>query len=179
MGYIQNYIAEFDAMQFIKGVMNMLLELDSHDKEILDILQNEPQISNVELSKKIGLSPSACLSRTKRLNELGVIKQHATILDGKKVGWEVTAFTFVNLSPHNRDTSNAFLAKVRENPQIQECYNITGSWDYLLKIVSNDIASCRDFLIDTLLAFPGINKIETSIVLSTDKQSFYLPIDRE
>jgi Lrp/AsnC family transcriptional regulator, leucine-responsive regulatory protein len=157
----------------------MQIEFDSFDREILNTMQNDPQISNVELSKKIGLSPSACLTRTKRLKELEVIKQVATILDGKKIGWEAVAFTFVNLSPHNRDTSNAFLAKIRETSQIQECYNITGSWDYLLKIVSQDIAACRDFLIDTLLAFPGVNRIETSIVLSTDKQSFTYPLMKE
>lgn len=157
----------------------MVLDLDSCDKIIIDCLQNDPLISNLDLSKKAGLSPSACLSRTKRLKELGVIKQFAAIIDGKKVGWEVIAFTYVNLSPHNRETSNAFLARVKETRPIQECYNITGSWDYLLKIVSPDIASCRDFLIDTLLTFPGVNKIETSIVLSTDKQSFDLPVNEE
>jgi Lrp/AsnC family transcriptional regulator, leucine-responsive regulatory protein len=163
----------------LKEFIMMVLEFDSCDKEIIDSLQIDPLISNIELSKKAGLSPSACLSRTKRLKELGVIKQFATIIDGKKAGWEVVAFTYVNLSPHNRDTSNAFLAKIKETHQIQECYNITGSWDYLLKIASHDIASCRDFLIDTLLTFPGVNKIETSIVLSTDKQSFYLPVAKE
>ena len=156
----------------------MSLDLDSCDKEIINCLQSDALISNIELSKKIGLSPSACLGRTKRLKELGVIKQYAAIIDEKKVGLEVIAFTYVNLSPHNRNTSNAFLSKVKETNQILECYNITGNWDYLLKIVFHDIASCRDFLIDSLLEFPGINKIETSIVLSTDKQSFYLPLDQ-
>lgn len=155
----------------------MPLEFDSVDKEIINILQGNSAISNLDLSKKIGLSPSACLSRTKRLEELGVIKQYATIVDGKKVGLEIMAFTFVNLSPHNRKTGNAFLAKVKETPQILECYNITGNWDYLLKIVAHDIASYRDFVIDSLLAFPGINKIETTIVLSTNKQSFQLPVE--
>lgn len=155
----------------------MLMEFDLSDKEIIRTLQKDALISNKDLSEKIGLSPSACLGRTKRLKELGVIKQYATIIDEKKVGLEVIAFTYVNLSPHNRNTSNAFLLKVKENHQILECYNITGNWDYLLKIVSQDIASCRDFLIDSLLEFPGVNKIETSIVLSTDKQSFCLPID--
>ncbi|MCX8129552.1 MAG: Lrp/AsnC family transcriptional regulator [Clostridia bacterium] len=155
----------------------MPMEFDSCDKDIIKILQSDPLITNIDLSKKIGLSPSACLSRTKRLRELGVIKQYAVILDEKRVGLEVMAFTYVNLSPHNRNTSNAFLKKVKETPQILECYNITGSWDYLLKIISPDIASCRDFLIDTLLTFPGVNKIETSMVLSTDKQSFDLPMD--
>lgn len=156
----------------------MTLDFDSYDKEIIDILQSDASISNIELSKKIGLSPSACLSRTKRLKELGIIKQYATIIDEKKVGLEIVAFTFVNLSPHNRNTANAFLTKVKGTPQILECYNITGNWDYLLKIVSHDIATYRDFLIDSLLEFPGVNKVETNIVLGTDKQSFYLPIDR-
>jgi Lrp/AsnC family leucine-responsive transcriptional regulator len=152
-------------------------EFDSYDKEIINILQSNASTSNIDLSKKIGLSPSACLGRTKRLEELGVIKQYAAVIDEKKIGLEIVSFTFVNLSPHNRKTGNAFLAKVRETPRILECYNITGNWDYLLKIVSHDIASYRDFAIDSLLAFPGINKIESTIVLSTDKQSFSLPVD--
>jgi Lrp/AsnC family leucine-responsive transcriptional regulator len=155
----------------------MPLDLDNYDKEIIDILQSNASISNIDLSKKIGLSPSACLGRTKRLEDLGVIKQYAAVIDAKTIGLEIVAFTFVNLSPHNRKTGNAFLAKVRGTPQILECYNITGNWDYLLKIVSHDIASYRDFVIDSLLAFPGINKIESAIVMSTDKQSFHLPVD--
>lgn len=154
----------------------MVLDFDNYDKEIINILQSDSSISNIELSKKIGLSPSACLGRTKRLKELGIIKQYATIIDEKKVGLEIVAFTFVNLSPHNRNTANSFLSKVKETPQILECYNITGNWDYLLKIVSHNIATYRDFVIDSLLEFPGINKVETNIVLCTDKQSFYLPI---
>ena len=156
----------------------MVLDFDNYDKEIINILQNDSSISNIELSKKIGLSPSTCLGRTKSLKELGIIKQYAAIIDEKKVGLEIVAFTFVNLSPHNRNTANAFLSKVKETPQILECYNITGNWDYLLKIVSHNIATYRDFVIDSLLEFPGINKVETNIVLCTDKQSFYLPIDQ-
>jgi Lrp/AsnC family leucine-responsive transcriptional regulator len=156
----------------------MTLDFDSYDKEIIDIIQSDSSISNIELSKKIGLSASACLGRTKRFKELGIIKQYAAIIDEKKVGLEIVAFTYVNLSPHNRNTANTFLSKVKETPRILECYNITGNWDYLLKIISHDVASYRDFVIDSLLEFPGINKIETNIVLSTDKQSFYLPIDQ-
>lgn len=155
----------------------MHITLDEYDRQIIDIIQTDPVISNKDLAQKIGLSPSACLSRTKRLKDIGVIKKFAAIIDEKTVGFEVIAFTFLNLSPHNRDISNAFLAKIAETPQILECHNITGNWDYLIKIVSKDLPSCRDFLIDTLLSFPGVNKIETCMVLSTDKQSFCLPID--
>ncbi len=153
-------------------------DLDSLDRDIIDILQRNASISNIELSKTIGLSPSACLSRTKRLEDLGIIKQYAAIIDGKMVGIEIIAFTFVNLYPHNRKISNAFLSKVNGTPHILECYNITGNWDYLLKIAARDIAAYRDFAIDSLLTFPGVNKIETNIVLSTDKQSFHLPVEK-
>jgi Lrp/AsnC family leucine-responsive transcriptional regulator len=155
----------------------MSLDLDRYDKEILDILQKDAAISNVDLSKKIGLSTSASLSRTKRLKELGVIIQRVTILDETKVGLGMVAFTFVNLSPHNRATANEFIARVKETSQILECYNITGNWDYLLKIVSKDIASYRNFIMDSLMEFPGVNKIDTNLVLGTDKLSYYLPIE--
>ncbi|MHB1127628.1 MAG: Lrp/AsnC family transcriptional regulator [Bacillota bacterium] len=154
------------------------MDFDSVDKEIINILQDDASISNIELSKKIGLSPSACLSRTKHLKELGVIKQYVTIVNEKMIGLEIVAFTFVNLSPHNRSIANAFLSKVKETPQILECYNITGNWDYLLKIVAHDINSYRNFIMDILLEFPGVHKIDSSIVLGTDKQSFNLPLDQ-
>lgn len=156
----------------------MNLDLDNFDKAIIENLQNDSSISNIELSKIIGLSPSACLSRTKRLKALGVIKQYTAIIDEKKLGLDVTTFTFVNLSPHNRNIANSFLSKVKETPQITECYNVTGNWDYLLKIVSPDINSYRNFIIDYLIEFPGVNKVETIIVLSTDKQSFNLPVNQ-
>lgn len=156
----------------------MNLDFDNFDKAIIENLQNDSSISNIELSKMIGLSPSACLSRTKRLKDLGVIKQYTAIIDEKKIGLDVTTFTFVNLSPHNRNIANSFLSKVKETPQIMECYNVTGNWDYLLKIVSPDINSYRNFIIDYLIEFPGVNKVETIIVLSTDKRSFNLPVNQ-
>ncbi|PYG87408.1 Lrp/AsnC family transcriptional regulator [Ruminiclostridium sufflavum DSM 19573] len=155
----------------------MSVTFDELDKQLIDLLQSDSSISNKDLAEKVGLSPSACLSRTKRLKEIGAIKKFAAIVDEKMLGYEVTAFTFITLSPHNRDISNAFLSKIKDTPQILECYNISGSWDYLIKIISHDLADCRDFLIDTLLSFPGVNKIETSMVLSTDKQSFCLPFE--
>ena len=155
----------------------MYLTFDKLDKQLLDLLQEDSSISNKDLADKVGLSPSACLSRIKRLKEIGVIKKYAAIIDEKMLGYEVIAFTFITLSPHNRDITNAFLSKIKDTPQILECYNISGSWDYLIKIIAHDLADCRDFLIDTLLTFPGVNKIETSMVLSTDKQSFCIPFN--
>lgn len=153
------------------------INLDAQDKAIIHALQEDSSISNIELSKKIGLSPSACLTRTKNLKELGVIKQYTAFVDEKKIGIELIAFTMVNLSPLNREVANNFLATINEIPNVLECYTVTGSRDFLLKVVAKDIASFRDFIIDTIMAIPGVDKVETSIVMNTDKCTLTIPLD--
>jgi len=151
--------------------------LDNTDKAILRELQEDASITNIDLSKKIGLSPSACLARTKNLVETGVIKKFATIVDEKKLGMEVLAFTLVNLSPLNRETIHSFLEDVNRLPQVQECYTLTGNHDYLLKIVAKDMDSYRDFIIDSLMQNTTISSVETSMVMGIEKRTVYVPID--
>lgn len=155
----------------------MEINLDAQDKAILHALQEDASISNLDLSKKIGLSPSACLTRTKNLKELGVIKQYTAFVDEKKIGIELIAFTMVNLSPLNREIANNFLATINEIPNVLECYTVTGNRDFLLKVVAKDIASFRDFIIDTIMAIPGVDKVETNIVMNTDKCTLTIPLD--
>ena len=156
-----------------------MMTLDSHDKAILSALQKDSSISNLDLSKLIGLSPSACLARTKNLRELGVIKQFTTVIDEKKLGMETLAFILVNLSPLNRETANFFVEEINRLPQVLECYTVTGNHDYLLKIVAKDMQTYRDFVIDSLMAIPGVNRVETSIVMSTEKRTLSLPIEQQ
>jgi Lrp/AsnC family transcriptional regulator, leucine-responsive regulatory protein len=153
------------------------MNLDECDKAILRELQTDASISNLTLSKKIGLSPSACLARTKALVESGVIKQFTTIVDEKKLGMEVQAFTLVNLSPLNRDTLRSFLKDMGELPQVQECYSLTGSHDFLLKIIAKDMAGYHDFVIDSVMSNPAVKSVDTSIVMGTEKRMVYVPID--
>ncbi|NLM21629.1 MAG: Lrp/AsnC family transcriptional regulator [Peptococcaceae bacterium] len=155
----------------------MPIALDNTDRAILRELQLDASISNLELSKKIGLSPSACLARTKNLVETGIIKKFTTIVDEKKLGMEVTAFALVNLSPLNRETIHSFLEDVQKFPQVQECYTLTGSHDYLLKIVAKDMDSYRNFIIDSLMRNSSISRVETSVVMSTEKRTVYVPVD--
>jgi len=150
---------------------------DDIDLAILVHLQKDAAITNAELAKQVGLSPSACLGRTKRLKEAGVIKRITAIIDEQKVGLEVVTFVFVTLTPHDRTTTEAFLARVRDLANIQECYNISGTYDYLLKVVSPTIGAYRNFVIDTLIEIPGVGKVETSVVLSSEKQSSQLPLE--
>ncbi|MEN6565366.1 MAG: Lrp/AsnC family transcriptional regulator [Veillonellales bacterium] len=156
-----------------------MITLDNYDKAILKALQKDSSISNLDLSKLIGLSTSACLARTKNLKELGVIKQFTTIVDEKKLGMETLAFIMVNLVPLNRETANFFVEEVNKLPQVLECYTLTGSRDYLLKIVARDMKSYRDFVIDSVMAIPGVSRVETSIVMSIEKRTISLPIEQE
>lgn len=150
--------------------------LDETDFSILSLLQEDASITNAELAKKAGLSASACLGRVRRLKKGGIIKGFAAVLDERKLGLEVVTYVFVVLNPHDRQTTEAFLARVREIPRIQECYNISGDYDYLLKIVSPSLQDYRNFIIDTLIEVPGVGKVETSVVLSSEKQSYRLPL---
>ncbi len=151
-------------------------ELDQIDMAIITHLQKDAAISNAELAKKIDLSPSACLGRCKRLKQSGVIRQFAAIVDERKVGLDVITYVFVSLSPHNRVTTEAFLKSIRQIPNVMECHNISGIHDYLLKIISPSINDYRNFVIDTLIEVPGVGKVETSVVLSTEKLSYQLPL---
>ena len=139
-----------------------MISLDNSDKAILRELQADASISNLELSKKIGLSPSACLTRTKNLRESGVIKQFTTIIDEKKLGM---------------DSIQLFMEDVNNYPQIQECYTLTGSHDFLLKIVAKDTQSYRDFIIDNLTANPIISSVESLVVLGVEKRTTSIPVE--
>ena len=152
-------------------------ELDHYDKAIIYALQEDSSISNLELSKAIGLSPSACLARTKNLREQGVIQQYTMFVDEKKLGMETVAFAMVNLSPLTRETANSFVEKINHIPNVLECYTITGERDYLLKIVARDMVVYRDFVIDTLMAIPGVNRVETSMVMQTEKRTLSIPLE--
>jgi len=149
---------------------------DNVDISILAHLQKDSTITNAELAKQVGLSPSACLGRTKRLRDSGIIRQFTAIIDNQKVGLEIVTFVFVSLEPHDRKTTELFLKSIQETSQVMECYNISGVHDYLLKIVAPSISDYRNFVIDTLIELPGVGKIESSVVLSSEKMSYQLPL---
>jgi Lrp/AsnC family transcriptional regulator len=151
-------------------------EFDQLDTAILAHLQEDSTISNADLAQKIGLSPSACLGRTKRLRQTGVIRGFVAIVDEHRVGLEVTTYVFVSLQPHDRETTELFLKSINDIPNVMECHNISGVHDYLLKIISPSIRAYRDFVIDTLIEVPGVGKVESTVVLSTEKLIYKLPM---
>ena len=142
------------------------------DKKILSILANDSSITNIELSKKIGISASACLARTNRLKTNGVIKKYVAIIDDQSVGMGFMAFTTVTLSQPNRETAEHVVDHIMSLPNVLECYNISGDCDYMLKIVAKDAKDFRSFVLDKLMHVEGIGKISTSVVLHVEKREF-------
>lgn len=153
------------------------VHLDEYDKKIVRLLQQDASISNIELSKKIGLAPSSCLLRVKSLKEQKVIKQFTTIVDEKLLGFEITCFAKVFMHPLNRETSSQFIEEAKKIPEIIECYTITGDAAFLLKIVAKNFQYYRDFVFDKLLNVPFVSNIDTSIVVGSEKDTNVIPLD--
>lgn len=153
------------------------LHLDDYDKNIIRILQEDSSISNIELSKRIGLAPSSCLLRVKNLKEQKVLKQFTAIVDEKILGFEITCFAKVSMQPLNRETSTTFIEEVKKIPEVTECYTITGEAAFMLKIVAKSFQYYRNFVFDKLLSVPHVSNIETSIVVGTEKKTNNIPLE--
>ena len=151
--------------------------LDEYDKKIVELLQKDSSISNIELSKKVGLAPSSCLLRVKNLKEQKILKQFTVIVDEKMLGFQITCFAKVYISPLNRENCQAFIEEARNAPEIVECYTITGDASFLLKIVAKNFEYYRDFVFDKLLKAPYVSNIDTSIVVSSEKESTTIPME--
>ena len=150
--------------------------IDDRDKAILREMRADASITNASLAKKIGLSASACLARTDNLIKTGVIKQFTAIVDEHKLGIEMFAYALINLVSMKPESIAAFMEYVNGCPQIQECYTITGSNDYLLKIVSTSNYAYEAFTL-SLAANPVVASVETLVVLGVKKWTTAFPVD--
>ncbi len=154
-----------------------LEDLDDLDKAILTELQGDSAISNVELARRISLSPPAVHARIKRLEELGYVRQYVAILDREKVGYDMLCVINVTLQLHHMDAINVFREAVQQMPEVLEAYFVTGEFDYLLKVVVRSRKELEAFLMEKLTPIPGIARIATSIVLTEIKYTTSLALD--
>jgi DNA-binding Lrp family transcriptional regulator len=145
--------------------MQSTVNLDRFDLKILVHLQREGRCSNVELAEAVGLSPSPCLLRTKRLQDIGVIRGYGADVALERLGSNVIVFSEVTLSSHKPADFRAFEAGAGKYQEIVECYNVSGGYDYLLKIVAPTVSyfqALMDRLLDDEI---GIEKFSSRIVL--------------
>ena len=152
------------------------MRLSSAEWRILDTVQTDGRISNVELAKKAGLSESPCLRRLRQLEEAGIIKSYAALLDAKKLGYDVTAFVQLTLDQRSVETREKFTAAIAREALIVECYAVSGGYDYLLKVVATDLDAFSDFVMNRLLQYPGVKDMTSGFVLKEVKASTALPL---
>ena len=150
--------------------------LDNTDLQILDLMQTNARISNADLARELNMAPSAMLERVKKLEQHGIIQSYHAQLDREKVGLGVTTFIQVSLVGHKKDVTDSFVKRVREIPEIIECHHITGSGDFLLKVISKDIASYQKLLLECINEIEEVANTQTMVILSTFKESKVLPI---
>ncbi len=152
------------------------LRFSEIDVEILRLLQRAARQSNVDLAKKVGLSPSACLRRNRALEKLGVIRDYVTLLDPKQLGLGASVFVQVTLERKDETSLKRFETAIGKHSEVVECYLMTGDSDYLLRVVAPDIAAFQRFLLDHLTRIPGVASIKSSFALKQVSYRTALPL---
>lgn len=150
--------------------------LDETDKKALRTLQADGRLSNVELARRIDLSPPATHARLRRLEAEGFITGYTALLDREKAGFDLLCIIQISLQMHQLDQVEAFRELVRQMPEVLECHHITGEYDYLLKVVLHNRKDLERFVVDRLTPVPGVARIHTSLVLTEVKSTTALPI---
>ena len=150
--------------------------LDTAETAILRVLQSRGRMSNVELAELVGLSESPCFRRVKSLEERAVISGYRAQLDQRALGLQVTAFVLLNLEKQDDRKQRAFLASVEAEEHIVECHAMSGSHDYLLKVVARSMEHFSQLSMERILKFPGVTNIESNFSLLAVKENAGLPV---
>jgi len=143
--------------------------LNKINERILHELQLDGRISNAELANRVGLSASACLRRVQELERIGIIKGYRAVIDHEKMGIGCVAYVAVGLSDHTKDSQKAFEFAITLSPQVKECHNITGSYEYLLRVETTSLSSYKVFHTEVLGILPQVNSITTYMVMESAK----------
>jgi Lrp/AsnC family leucine-responsive transcriptional regulator len=151
-------------------------ELDRTDLRILDILQTDGRLSNQEIADRVSLSPSPCLRRIRRLEELGVIRQYVALVDPQKIGLGLLAYVTVKLEKRGKMPMDEFRARVQTWPEVLACYAMTGDMDYLLRVHVEDLEHFSRLVMNQLLKQPGVVDVKSSFALDRIKETTALPL---
>jgi Lrp/AsnC family leucine-responsive transcriptional regulator len=159
-----------------RGRNFMPIRLDQIDRRILRALQRDGRLQNVELARRVGLSPSPCLRRVNRLEESGVIERYAALLDPSKIGINLVVFARVSLVAQDAETVDKFTQAIRSLPQVVECHIMAGECDALLRVVAADLEDYRRFQSAHLTRINAVQTVKTDIPLQKIKLSAELPV---
>ncbi len=151
-------------------------KLDKIDRKILEILQSSAKITNAQLSKEIGLSPAPTLERVKKLEVSGIIKSYHAVLDTDKIGLGVSTFVLVTLKGHNKTNIESFIKSINQIDEVIECHHVTGSGDFILKVIAENIASYQKLMLEKVTDIKEVDNMQSMVILSTFKDSKVMPL---
>ncbi|NKE68172.1 Lrp/AsnC family transcriptional regulator [Ramlibacter sp. RBP-2] len=154
------------------------MQLDAIDLRILAELQHDGALTNVELARRVHLSPSPCLVRVKALEAAGVIQRYVALADPKAIGLGVNVFISISLKEQAKESLAEFERRIAEHDEVMECYLMTGDSDYLIRVAVRDIAELERFILEQLTPIPGIEKIRSSFALKQVRYKTALPLKR-
>lgn len=152
----------------------MTTPLDSIDRHILQLLQEDARQTTKQLAANVNLSTTPVFERLKRLEREGYIRKYVAVLDAEKLDLGFEVFCSVKLKQMSRDEARNFTRTIRDIPQVAECYNISGEYDYLLKIRARNMKEYNEFVIDTLGTIDAIGSVQSSFVMNEIKHSYGL-----
>jgi Lrp/AsnC family leucine-responsive transcriptional regulator len=161
-------------MYFLRNFM----KLDPVDIRILNELQNDSSHSNVELAKRVHLSPSPCLMRVKALKDKGVIRNYVALADPKILGLGLNVFISISLKEQSKEALAQFEQRISEHDEVMECYLMTGDSDYLIRVAVADMGALEKFILEQLTPIPGIEKIRSSFALKQVRYKTALPLPK-
>ena len=153
------------------------LKLDAIDRHILAELQADGRITNVELSRRVGISAPPCLRRVRALEEAGLVRGYHADLDARALGFDVMVFAQVGLLSQAGADLVAFERQVEDWPLVRDCYMLNGEVDFLLRCVAPDLSTFQRFLTDELTAAPNVASVRTQLVIRNGKTAPGLPLD--
>lgn len=154
------------------------MKLDAIDIRILNELQNDSSYSNVELAKRVHLSPSPCLMRVKALKDKGVIRNYVALADPKSLGLGLNVFISISLKEQSKEALAEFEKRISEHDEVMECYLMTGDSDYLIRVAVADMGALEKFILEQLTPISGIEKIRSSFALKQVRYKTALPLPK-
>lgn len=150
--------------------------LDETDLLILKTLQRNAKLTTKELADAVHLTPTPVFERQKRLEKKGYIKKYVAILDPEKLNLGLMIFCKVKLKHINHEIADSFVRRIQRIPEVTECYNTSGAYDYLLKVRARDMKQYQEFVLNKLGEIESLSSIESTFVMSEVKQSYGLNI---
>ena len=164
-------------MRYRVHVSTIRVSIDETDRRILAALQEDAGRSTAEIARAVGLSPSPCWRRIKRLEDEGVIARRVAIVEPTTLGLDLIAFAHISLTSHEREDIAKFNERMQSAPEVVSCYAVTGNVDFIVKVVVQDIRAYDEFLTRRLLKTGLIRSVNTTFALRPVKETTALPVD--